>query len=162
VNYVLNKTKQDYGTCVVLINEEKLAKQNPIYLRDKANNVQWEIGSSRVNHIELNQNLDLVLERSRRESKYVIKLKCPSFTETPVFRFDSAGPAHRNSRSTLVVEEQQVTTALFDCFAPDGKSFAYKNLPLQDEGTAAAISDDVDFGMYLFCRETNVWLVDGN
>lgn len=162
MNKPIPKIKQEYSTYKSLINEEKVAKESPIYLGEKDNNVHWEIGSSPVKHIDLNENMELIVERCKRELKYGIKLRCSSFTETPVFRFDSAGPTHRNSRSSLIALEQQITTPHFNCYTPDGRSFAYKNKPLLDDRTAAAIQADMDFGMDLFCKEANVLLLDGS
>lgn len=79
-----------------LIYNEKIVLKNIIQLEQKKNNVRWKTGQSGVLHKTIEERIILIVEKSKRDTKYGIKLLCPSFTNEPFFRFDSDGPTHRN------------------------------------------------------------------
>lgn len=97
----------------------------------------------------------LAVEKNKRDRKYTLKLKCPSLTGEPFFRFDSDGPAHRNNDPAVPLEEQVVTTPHFTTFDQDGRSAAYKNAALMKTDQENLIRGDINFGTSLFCIETN-------
>ncbi len=145
-----------------LLQEKKIVLNNTIQLDHKRNNVIWVIGQSNVQHTSINDEILLIIEQSKRESKYGIKLRCLACTQEPFFRFDSDGPAHRNSFPEIPLDEQSITTPHFNTFNNDGKPFAYKNATLKKEKETKAIEDDINFGVSLFCMESNTALSDGN
>lgn len=145
-----------------LISEDKIVLTRVIQLEQKKSNVQWLTGQSVLQHQTIDDNLIILIERSKRDLKYGIKLSCQSLTKEPFFRFDSDGPAHRNNYPDIPLEEQSVTTPHFNSYREDGKPIAYKNETLKEEGNAKIIVGDINFGVSLFCMETNSKLQNGD
>lgn len=145
-----------------LLKTNKIVLTQTIPLESKRNNIMWKIGQSNVQHLTIDEDITLIIEKSKRESKYGIKLRCSSFTQEPFFRFDSDGPAHRNDFPEIPLEEQSITTPHFNTFREDGKTFAYKNETLKISTKAEIIAGDINFGISLFCMETNSMLASGD
>lgn len=145
-----------------LLVDKKVVLSSTIQLDHKRNNVVWLSGQSNVQHSNIEDEILLLVDQSKREAKYGIKLRCFTFTKEPFFRFDSDGPAHRNSFPEIPLDEQSITTPHFNTFRDDGKPFAYKNDTLKKEKEASEIVNDINFGISLFCMETNAALNDGN
>ncbi len=162
----MNKTnkeiKDQFEFFTELVNDEKTVLTETIQLESKRNNAYWLTGQSNVQHKTITEDIALLIERSKRDTKYGIKLRCPALTEEPFFRFDSDGPAHRNDFPDIPLEEQSVTTPHFNSFQENGKSIAYKNDTLKNENEAKSIAEDINFGISLFCMETNSRLEDGD
>jgi hypothetical protein len=161
----MNCTNQDiknhFDFFTELLEKNKIVLTKTIQLKPKANNVRWLIGQSIIQHDTISDPIVLFVERSTRDAKYGIKLRCSSLTEGPFFRFDSDGPAHRNNFPDIPLEEQEVTTPHFNSYRNDGKLMAYKNKTLRKENEVKAIVEDINFGVSLFCMETNSKLVTG-
>lgn len=145
-----------------LVKTEKLILTDTIQLGHKENNVNWKVGQTNVKHLTISEDMVLIVEQSKRESKYGVKLRCSNFTKEPFFRFDSDGPAHRNDFPEIPLEEQSITTPHFNTYKNDGKPFAYKNETLKKSNESKAIVSDINFGVSLFCMETNSKLNTGD
>jgi hypothetical protein len=162
----MNRTNKDirdqFDFFQELILVDKLVLTKTIQLEPKKSNTQWLTGKSSVQHETISDEISFAVERSKRDSKYGIKLRCPSLTDEPFFRFDSDGPAHRNDFPEIPLEEQSVTTPHFNSFKEDGKPIAYKNDILKNEIEAQIIAEDLNFGVSLFCMESNVKLSTGD
>jgi hypothetical protein len=162
----MNRTNKDirdqFDFFRELISVDKIALSKTIHLEPKKSNAKWLSGQSSVKHDTINEEITFAVERSKRDSKYGIKLRCPSLTGEPFFRFDSDGPAHRNDFPEIPLEEQSVTTPHFNSYKEDGKPIAYKNDKLKNEKEAKIISEDVNFGISLFCMESNTKLSTGD
>lgn len=161
----MSKTNKDiknhFDIFTELINKEKIVLKNIIQLEQKKNNARWKTGQSEVQHKTINESIILIVEKSKTDSKYGIKLLCPSFTNEPFFRFDSDGPTHRNTAPNIPLEDQAVTTPHFNSFIEDGHSIAYKNEALKNEKNSKIITEDINFGIALLCIETNSKLSNG-
>lgn len=144
-----------------LLENEKIIITSTIRLQEKKNNPYWLIGQSNIQHSTLQENVQFIVEKSKRDSKYGIKLSCNSLSERPFFRFDSSGPSHRNAFPEIPLEEQSISTPHFNSYRKDGKAMAYKNEILKKENEARAIVDDINFGVVLFCQETKSNLSSG-
>lgn len=144
-----------------LVNKNKTVLNNTIQLAPKESNARWLVGQSNVQHVSIPEDILLVVEKSKIQSKYGIKLRCTSLTKDPFFRFDSDGPSHRNNFPDIPLEEQSISTPHFNTYKENGKPFAYKNDTLKKNSEAAAIANDVDFGLSLFCDETKSKLSSG-
>ncbi len=155
----MNRTNKDirdqFEFFKELISVDKIVLSKIIRLEPKKSNAKWLTGQSAVQHETINEEITFAVERSKRDSKYGIKLRCPSLTDEPFFRFDSDGPSHRNDFHEIPLEEQSVTTPHFNTFNEDGKPIAYKNDTLKNEKEAQIISENVNFGVSLFCMESN-------
>jgi hypothetical protein len=103
-----------------------------------------------------------MVEQSKRDNKYGIKLRCANFIKQPYFRFDSDGPAHRNENPKIPLEEQSIKTPHFNSFDENGNYIAYQNETLKNQTKAQIIANDINFGISLFCMETNSKLNDNN
>ena len=79
-----------------LVFEEKIVLNKEIVLKQKKSNIFWFEGQSNVQHNTISEDVVFMVDQSKRDSKYGIKLRCQNFIKQPYFRFDSAGPAHRN------------------------------------------------------------------
>lgn len=145
-----------------LLHDDKTVLRNLIELEQKSSNKVWLSGKSAVKHNSVNQDISLIIEKSKRDSKYGIKLKCSHLSKEPFFRFDSDGPAHRNESPDIPIDEQSVSTPHFNSFRSDGLSIAYQNDTLKDESKVLHIINDINFGISLFCMESKMQLEDGN
>ncbi len=145
-----------------LMSEPKEIEHSTIILEPKQNNVHWLVGNSKVRHSNVEDELTLTVEKSKREKKYGIKLKCKALTSEPIVRFDSDGPAHRNSNPELHLLDQVVTTPHFNTFDSGGRRIAYKTENLVNEKESEIIANDINFGLSHFCSETKCQLTDGN
>lgn len=138
-----------------LVYSEKNIEDEKILLLPKRNNRDWLINKTNVQHSTIDDEIVLIIEQKISLYKYGIKLHCSDFTEKPYFRFDSDGPAHRNT-SKYPLSEQLVTTPHFNTFDEEGEEFAYKNDVLKKDEEAKAISENIDFGVSLFFQEANI------
>ena len=145
-----------------LLDADKTIRTKTIQLEPKRNNTVWLLGRSSIIHKTITEDIELIVERSKRTSKYGVKLCCPYLTNEPFFRFDSDGPAHRNNFPEIPLEEQSVETPHFNSYREDGRPFAYKNDTLKNANEALQITADINFGISLFCMESNSFLVDGD
>lgn len=161
----MNRTNKDirdqFDYFTELLSVNKIALSKIIQLAPKRSNAKWFLGQSNIQHETISDDIILVVEQSKRDSKYGLKLRCPSLSEEPFFRFDSDGPAHRNYLPDIPLEEQSVTTPHFNSYNSAGKSIAYKNDTLKKETEAQIIVEDINFGVSLFCMETNTKLTTG-
>jgi hypothetical protein len=145
-----------------LLSEEKKVQSQTILLEAKSSNKHWLHGRSSVVHKTIEDSLSLIIERSNREGKYGIKLRCKNLSGEPFIRFDSDGPAHRNTDPAVPLEDQVISTPHFNTFDNLGRSIAYKSESLKKQEEADAISNDINFGVTHFCIETNTSLDNGN
>lgn len=161
----MNRTNKDirdqFDYFTELLSVNKIALSKIIQLTPKRSNAKWCLGQSNIQHETISDDIILVVEQSKRDSKYGLKLRCPSLSEEPFFRFDSDGPAHRNHFPDIPLEEQSVTTPHFNSYNAAGKPIAYKNETLKKESEAQIIVEDINFGVSLFCMETNTKLTTG-
>ncbi|WP_223559189.1 hypothetical protein [Chryseobacterium lathyri] len=138
-----------------LFEYRKTIIKDQIILVEKETKKDWTIGDSQT-EIELEfDDLEFIVEKKKLDKKYGIKFRSQKFCKTPFFRFDSDGPAHRNYDENIPLNDQKVTTPHFNTFNAEGISIAYKNDVLNNEETAKIIVDDINFGVSLFCQETN-------
>lgn len=162
----MNRTNKDikdqFDFFKELVSVAKIVLTSTIQLQPKKSNAKWLSGQSSVQHQTISNDIVFFVERSKRDSKYGIKLRCPSLSGEPFFRFDSDGPAHRNDFREIPLEEQSVTTPHFNSYREDGKSIAYKNDTLKKEKEAQIIAEDINFGVSLFCMESNLKLSSGD
>lgn len=162
----MNRTNKDirdhFDFFRELLSVSKIVLTKTIQLEPKKSNAKWLKGQCSVQHETINDDISFAVERSKRDSKYGIKLRCPSLTDEPFFRFDSDGPAHRNDFPEVPLEEQSVTTPHFNTYKENGKPIAYKNDTLKNEKEAQIIAADVNFGVSLFCMESNIKLSTGD
>jgi len=162
VNKINKEIKDKFDFFNRLVYEEKTILDNQIGLESKKNNIYWFTGQSDIKHSTIQEAVIFIIEQSKRDNKYGIKLRCIDFTKQPFFRFDSDGPAHRNSSSEIPLEEQLIKTPHFNSYNETGKSIAYKNDVLKNETEAKIIANNIDFGISLFCIETNSKLKNNN
>lgn len=161
MNRINKDIRDQFDFFTELLTVNKIALSKIIQLAPKKSNVYWLTGQSNVQHETINDDIVFSVERSKRDSKYAIKLRCSSLSVEPFFRFDSDGPAHRNNFPDIPLEDQSVTTPHFNSYKKDGKSIAYKNETLNKESEAKIVADDINFGISLFCLETKTKLVTG-
>lgn len=143
-----------------LLKEKKFVDSNPIYLKPKQTHTYWVVGSSNVSHVTVEDEILLSVEKSKRDRKYGIKLKCQALSPVPFFRFDSDGPAHRNEDPDKPINEQKVETPHFHTFNQSGQYYAHRTPQLLDAKESSAIENDVNFGLAHFCHVTNMSMKD--
>lgn len=156
------EVKDQFNFFNELVYEEKIILNRQILLQPKKNNVFWYTGQSNVQHNTISEDIVFMIEQSKRDNKYGIKLRCQNFIKQPYFRFDSDGPAHRNENPEIPLEEQSIKTPHFNSFDKNGNYIAYQNETLKNETEAQIIANDINFGISLFCMETNSKLNDNN
>lgn len=156
------KVKDQFDFFNKLVYEEKIIQDKLIMLQPKKSNHYWSVGQSDIEHKTINEEIIFIVEQSKRDNKYGIKLRCQKFIKEPFFRFDSDGPAHRNENPKIPLEEQSIKTPHFNSFDENGKYIAYQNDTLKNENEAQIIANDINFGISLFCMETNSKLNDDN
>lgn len=151
-----------YNLFEELHRNEKVLSNHVIILGHKKNNSRWLMGSSPVSHLTVNEEIVFIVEQSKRDSKYGFKLRCEALTNEPFFRFDSDGPAHRNSSSKIPLDQQSISTPHFNTYDSQGKLIAYKGSILEKEKEAKAIVEDINFGASMFFLESNTILPNGS
>ncbi|MFY0483357.1 hypothetical protein ACI6PS_12205 [Flavobacterium sp. PLA-1-15] len=156
------EVKDQFDFFCKLVSEKKIIRDKEVILQPKKNNVYWFVGQSTIKHNTINEDIIFMVEQSKRDNKYGIKLRCQNFIKTPYFRFDSDGPAHRNENPKIPLEEQSIKTPHFNSFDENGNYIAYQNETLKNENEAKIIANDINFGISLFCMETNSRLNDNN
>ncbi|MGD0343166.1 MAG: hypothetical protein ABSA76_15805 [Bacteroidales bacterium] len=153
--------KEQFDFFLELIKGNKIVVNNPIYLKPKKNHNFSVYGTSDVTHESIEDEILIMIEKSRRNKQYGIKLRCKSLSSVPFIRFDSDGPAHRNDDPRKSIKENKIETPHFNTFNNIGQEYAYKTTQLLDEKESVAIENDLNFGLAHFCHETNTSLQDG-
>jgi len=151
-----NEIRDDFDYFLELMNGDKEVNESVIYLDQKPTHHDWLSKTSLVNHKTINDKIDLIVERKKSIYKYGIKLTCTNLSKTPFFRFDSDGPAHRNTSENIPLSEQKITTPHFNTFDKTGLAIAYKSEILKQENEANAIAENIDFGISHFFQERNI------
>ena len=162
VNKPNTEVKNQFDFFNELVYEEKIIRDKEIIMNPKKSNLYWFTGQSNVQHNTINEEIVFIVEQSKRDNKYGLKLRCQNFIKEPYFRFDSDGPAHRNENPKIPLEEQSIKTPHFNSFDESGNYIAYQNETLRNENEAQIIANDINFGISLFCMETNSKLNDNN
>ena len=157
-----NEIKEQFDFFMELRNGKKIITTNPIYLKPKRNHLFSVYGSSEVSHESIEDEVSLLIEKSKRNKRYGIKLRCKSLSQEPFIRFDSDGPAHRNDDPGKSIFENKIDTPHFNTYNELGQAVAYKTPQLLDPSESVAIVNDVNFGLAHFCHETNMSLHDNN
>lgn len=157
-----NEVKNQFDFFNELVYEEKIIRDREIILYPKKSNVFWFSGQSNVEHNTINEEIVFIIEQRKTDNKYGLKLRCQNFINEPYFRFDSDGPAHRNENPKIPLEEQSIKTPHFNSFDESGNYIAYQNETLKNGNEAQIIANDMNFGISLFCMETNLKLNDKN
>lgn len=152
---IIFEIKDNFINFQKLFENSKTIIKDQIILVEKETKKDWTIGNS-CTEIELEfDDLEFIVEKKKLNKKYGVKFRSQKFCKIPFFRFDSDGPAHRNYDESIPLSEQMITTPHFNTFNSEGVSIAYKNDILKNEETAKIIVDDINFGVSLFCQETN-------
>lgn len=162
MNKLNKEVKNQFDFFNELVYEEKIILNKEIILQPKKNNIHWLLGQSNIQHNTIIENIVIIIEQSKRDNKYGIKLRCQNFINEPFFRFDSDGPAHRNENPEIPLEDQLIKTPHFNSFDENGNYIAYQNDILKNEKESQTIANDINFGISLFCMETNSKLNDNN
>ncbi|MDR6157621.1 hypothetical protein QF023_001137 [Chryseobacterium sp. SLBN-27] len=150
-----HEIKENFNFFKKLCAEKKIIHDKMIILQDKVNNKKWLQNNSKCSTSFDIDDLQLIIEKQKEDKKYHIKLRTSKLSKEPFFRFDSDGPAHRNNDENIPLPEQVITTPHFNSYNINGLPIAYKNKVLEDEQQANIISNDINFGMALFCQESN-------
>ena len=153
----VNKTIRDnYPKYCALIDEEKtLAKDRMVLDEEKANRSDIKEKSMPAYSERIPEDMTFIVQQKREnDTEFKFILKCIAFCKQPFFRFDSAGPSHRNSNLPIPIEEQQVPTPHFHKFLADGKEIAYKTDVLNNECQARAL-EDISICIFHFLQEAH-------
>ena len=162
MNKINKEIKNKFVFFTELVSGIKIILSKTILLKPKRSNLKWLMGKSEVRHQTKDELIIFLIESSKINNKYGIKLICSDLTKEPFFRFDSDGPSHKNNFPDIPLEEQSITTPHFNTFKEDGKRFAYRNKDLKNEDEAIRIMENRDLGVILFCKETNSKLSSNN
>lgn len=157
-----NNISLNYELYTKLCHDKKIVKDSKIVLSPKVNKKDSQLGTTVIIHNICEYDVEFIIEKSVVSLKYWIKLKSKNLGNAPYFRFDSDGPAHRNADSTLSILNQVVHTPHFNSFDKHGRSIAYQNDILKSPKEAKAIQNNIDFGIALFCQESNTRTHDDN
>lgn len=158
MNKINYDVRNDFEYFTKLRDDNKIIINSDIKFELKENNNRWEKWKSEIKHQICEEDIEFIIEVQKGTSKYGVKLHCKKFTKQPYFRFDSEGPSHRNYNTDIPLEDQSVSTPHFNSFDINGYSIAYKNEVLKNYNESKAIQNDLNFGVALFCDETNTKL----
>lgn len=143
-----------------LVHERKIITNKMILLSEKNNNPRWIHGQSQAILKGVTDKISFTIKVSKVANKYGLMLGCKELCEPPYLRFDSDGATHVNSNEDIPLLERVVMTPHFNTYDEEGREFAYKNAILKDEAEATAIANSLEFGISLFCNESNAFLED--
>lgn len=140
-----------------LLEERKHTKESQITLdQTKPNRSDINFSEIGVVHTDLDDSITLIVEAKVNNHKdFKFKLRCPSLSQTPFFRYDSDGPTHFNRGVEAPLIQQMITTPHFNSFDSAGRSIAYKTDKLIDENELKAL-EDLNFSFIHFCFESNL------
>jgi hypothetical protein len=161
MNKINKEIRDNYELYKTLLEDYKEIINSKILLKTRSNNPYWLSGVSEVKHSNIDEIITITVERSKRENKYGVKLRCKTLADEPFIRFDSDGPAHRNNDPEIPFKEQVVTTPHFNGFNQYGRSIAFKSEILKLAQESLAIVNDINFGVAHFCSHTNITLENG-
>jgi len=141
-----------------LVKHKKEIYESEIVLTQQQNNIRWLVGSSQAKLKSKPDKIDFIVKINKTANKYGIMLQCLNLCNEPYFRFDSDGPTHQNVSETIALEDRQVPTPHFNTYDLEGREFAYQNDILKNQLEAQAISNNLEFGISLFCNEANAFV----
>ncbi|OLY92467.1 hypothetical protein SAMN05444008_102420 [Cnuella takakiae] len=111
-----------------------------------------------LEHSSIKDQVFFMAEQKKVDQNfYKFQLRCPSYCEKPIFRFDSDGSAHQNKSEKLKL--QSVPTPHFNKFNNKGESIAYQTPELEniDYSELQRIGDF----FVLFCEQCHLRYIDG-
>jgi len=148
---------QNFSKFERLLGDKKHTTESQISLdKTKPNRHDINYAEMEVEHTELDDKITLIIESKKNNHKdFKFKLRCPSLSQTPFFRYDSDGPTHFNRNSDVPLIQQMITTPHFNSFDNAGRNIAYKTDKLLDEKEAKAL-EDLNFSFIHFCFESNL------
>lgn len=151
------KVRDNYKSYCSLIDEEKTLINNQIVLDEKKKNRHdyKEKSTAAYSEVLPKDIVFTIQQKETNDNDFKFLLRCNSFCEKPFFRYDSVGPAHRNTNLPLPIELQQVPTPHFHRYVGDGKEIAYKTEPLQDPESTKAL-EDIDLCVRHFFQESHI------
>lgn len=152
---IVTEIRDNYEHYSHLVKNNKKVLNSPIIIEDK--NPYWEIGSTELLHLSLGEKLKLDVQNCKREKKYSIQLFCTNISNVPIFRFDSAGPRHRN-KGVGGITLEVIDTPHFHVYSEQGREMAYQTEILKNPKECEAIINDIDFGISHFCFESKSFL----
>ncbi|MBA3647287.1 MAG: hypothetical protein H0W62_01860 [Chitinophagales bacterium] len=146
----------DYIKYLQFIEERKNSLDRTIVVCDKKNSRPDKLyKESKLIADWVSNDIDLMIECNAADGKaFKFQFRAKQFSDEPLFRLDSDGAAHRNSKFPLKI--QQVTTPHFNKFNEHGRVIAYKTSQLKNENEAKAIQNDINLGFAHFCYEGNI------
>ncbi|UAY52702.1 hypothetical protein [Ferruginibacter albus] len=159
---VIPEIRDNYPLYTQLLKERKSTNERTIDVSSpKKSNRNFLIAENiSIKHSALNNNIEFIAEVKVDNHKYFLfKLRCKSLSETPFFRYDSDGCAHRNYDESIPFDEQLITTPHFNYFNQDGVLMAYKTEQLKDTNECEALQD-INLCMSHYCMESNLRLND--
>lgn len=155
INYEVKKKYSFYQT---LLKGIKNLTYPTIILDDlKGTKKDWKIKSVDAKHIHLHdEHVVFTVESKVNDDKnFKFALKCNNLSDTPFFRFDSDGAAHKNAFFEIPLKNQQVTTPHFHKYDENGQCIAYKTEKLKDEKESKAL-EDINLCIIHFCHESHL------
>jgi len=151
--------KNKYAFYQDLLEKRKSIFESVIDIKEISNNANYLEEKSETTHSTLNNLIDLIVTVKKNDYKYFqFKLRCKDLSETPFFRYDSDGIAHRNyENKDKILKEQQVTTPHFHHYNEDGLLLAYKTKSLLNEKEREAL-EDINLCITHYFQESNIRL----
>lgn len=140
-----------------VLNSDKHFVNGSIGLNEDPNHKTSKIGGEELENEHLDDIKFIARMHVLHNTKYNFGLRAVSLSQKPFFRFDSAGPSHRNRNSPLT--EQSVTTPHFQHYDENGNNIAYKTDVLRDKEDE--IIADINTGFEHFCEEGNCSHING-
>ncbi|HLK29503.1 MAG TPA: hypothetical protein VKT28_13080 [Puia sp.] len=156
--FIVKEIRDNYPLYSTLLDNRKSIKDSVIDIANpKPSNKNFLINDKIIaKHITLSKDVVFISEvKVRNYKSFGFKLRCNELCQTPFFRYDSDGPAHRNFDENLSFEDQQVQTPHFNRFNKDGVSIAYQTKELKDAKSKVAL-EDINLCVVHFCNESNV------
>ena len=151
--------KNKYAFYKDLLEKRKSIFESIIDIKEVYNNANYLEEKSETKHSTLNNQIDFIVTVKKNNYKYFqFKLRCKDLTDTPFFRYDSDGIAHRNYvNKETPLKEQQITTPHFHNFNKEGLLLAYKTKSLLNEKERAAL-EDINLCVTHYFQESNIRL----
>lgn len=130
---------------------KKILSDKIILEEDSGGHSHDKVKVDDMSHKDLDQ-LNLHIRFNVVKNKYTLGLRSPDICPKPFFRFDSAGPSHRNKGTELAI--QQITTPHFQSYNNEGINIAYKTEEIKNDNIIKEIINDINKGFQLFCDES--------
>lgn len=137
-----------------IILSKKLCDENPIFFDgDKPTRRDFFFVKKELSKRFLPKTVSLTVEQRKLDTtSFKFNLRCITYFDKPLIRFDSDGPAHQNIGP---LKNSLIATPHFNEFDKSGRALAYHTKELKDKALKIHFLD-IKYAFKYFSKRTNI------